>query len=73
MQKHLQAIVTADPIESAEAIGLRYVTDDIPGIQRQRSGKKNFTYFDVKGDRIRTPEEIRRIDALAIPPAYQDV
>ena len=73
MQKHLQAVLTTDPIEAAQAIGLRYVADDIPGIQRKRSGKKDFAYFDTNGDRIRDPEEIRRINALAIPPAYKDV
>lgn len=73
IQKHLQAVITSDPIESAEAIGLRYVSDASPGIQRKPSGKKGFAYFDIKGDRIRDPEEIRRINALAIPPAYKDV
>ncbi|MBD2037283.1 DNA topoisomerase IB [Leptolyngbya sp. FACHB-321] len=73
IQKHVKAVVTSDPIASAEAIGLRYVTDDIPGIQRKRSGKKGFAYIDTNGERIRDPDEIRRIDALAIPPAYKDV
>jgi DNA topoisomerase I len=73
LQKHLHAVLTSDPIEAAEAIGLRYVTDDIPGIQRKRSGKKDFAYFDPNGDRLRTPEDLHRINALAIPPAYQDV
>ncbi len=73
IQKHIKAVVTSDPLKSAAAIGLRYVTDDIPGIQRKRSGKKGFTYFDTNGDRIRDPEEIRRINALAIPPAYKNV
>ncbi|MBD2073878.1 DNA topoisomerase IB [Phormidium sp. FACHB-592] len=73
IQKHVKAVVTSDPIASAEAIGLRYVTDDIPGIQRKRSGKKGFAYIDTNGERIRDPDEIRRIDALAIPPAYKNV
>jgi len=73
IQKHIKAVVTSDPIASAEAIGLRYVTDDIPGIERKRSGKKGFAYIDTNGDRIRDPDEIRRIDALAIPPAYKNV
>lgn len=73
MQQHLQAVISADPIASADAIGLQYVNDDIPGIQRKRSGKKSFAYIDLDGDRIRDPEEIRRINALAIPPAYKDV
>ena len=73
IQKHIKAVVTSDPIASAEAIGLRYVTDDIPGIERKRAGKKGFAYIDTNGDRIRDPDEIRRIDALAIPPAYKNV
>jgi DNA topoisomerase I len=72
IQKYIRAIVTSDPIESAEAIGLRYVTDDIPGIQRQHSDQ-GFDYYDPKGDRITDPQEIHRINALAIPPAYRDV
>ncbi|MBW4473746.1 MAG: DNA topoisomerase IB [Stenomitos rutilans HA7619-LM2] len=73
LQKHLQAVTASDPIKSAEEIGLHYVTDNIPGIQRKRSGKKSFAYFNPNGDRIRDPDEIRRINALAIPPAYKDV
>ncbi|XGV98039.1 MAG: DNA topoisomerase IB [Leptolyngbya sp. BL-A-14] len=73
IHSHIQTLITTDPIASAEAIGLRYVTDDIPGIQRKRSGKKGFAYFNPEGDRIRDPEEIRRINALAIPPAYKNV
>ncbi len=64
--------IPSNPIESAEAVGLTYVSDDTPGIRRQKSGKK-FIYFAVNGDRIRDAETIRRIDSLAIPPAYKDV
>ncbi len=69
----ISAEVPSDPIESAEAVGLRYVTDDIPGIERKRSGKKTFTYVGVDGKTIRNAEEIRRIESLAIPPAYHHV
>ena len=62
-----------DPVESAEVVGLRYVTDDIPGIQRKRSGKKNFIYLDVNGKQIRDAKTIQRINSLAIPPAYTQV
>jgi DNA topoisomerase I len=72
IQKHIRAIVTSDPTESAETVGLRYVTDDIPGIQRQ-STEEGFEYFDVNGERITDAEEIHCINALAIPPAYRDV
>lgn len=64
--------VPSNPVESAEAVGLTYVSDDIPGIRRQKSGKK-FIYFEPNGDRIRDEETIRRINSLAIPPAYKDV
>ncbi len=60
------------PIESAQAVGLHYVSDDMPGIRRKRSSK-NFQYFDQNGDRIRDEKTIARINSLAIPPAYRDV
>ena len=56
----------------ARAAGLRYVSDSDPGYTRRRYGGR-FAYFDVDGARIRDRDEIRRIDSLAIPPAYQHV
>ncbi|UBF23743.1 DNA topoisomerase IB [Kovacikia minuta CCNUW1] len=73
IHKHLKATIVSDPVESAKAVGLRYVTDDTKGISRKRYGKKGFVYLDVNGDRIQDPEELKRINALAIPPAYKDV
>ncbi|MBV9867212.1 MAG: DNA topoisomerase IB [Abitibacteriaceae bacterium] len=67
----LPEIVT-DPVESAKAAGLRYVSDDGLGIQRKKAGK-SFTYLDVKGKTIHDPEELKRIRALAIPPAWTNV
>ncbi len=61
-----------DPVESAKAARLRYVTDDVPGIRRRRAGS-GFVYVDPAGRTIRDPEELRRIRALAIPPAWTDV
>jgi DNA topoisomerase I len=61
-----------DPVESAKAAGLRYVSDRGPGIRRKRVGK-HFSYIGTDGRPIRDPEELRRIKALAIPPAYTDV
>lgn len=72
IQQHIQSIVIADPIEAAKAVGLQYISDDRPGIQRRRTGK-NFTYIGVDGQPVRDRKEIERINALAIPPAYQDV
>jgi DNA topoisomerase-1 len=61
-----------DRVESAKAAGLRYVTDDSPGLRRRKSGK-GFIYTSAGGKVIRDPEVIRRIKSLAIPPAWRDV
>jgi DNA topoisomerase-1 len=69
----LTVAVFVDPVESAKAAGLRYVTDDIPGIRRRRCGKKGFCYLDPKGRTIKDAREIERFKKLAIPPAWTDV
>ncbi len=51
---------------------LHYVDDSQPGIRRRRQHGK-FVYFEPNGERIRDEDEIRRINKLAIPPAYRDV
>ena len=61
-----------DPVASAKAAGLRYVTDTSPGIRRRRSGK-GWAYFGPAGKVIQDPEERLRINSLAIPPAWTDV
>jgi DNA topoisomerase-1 len=58
--------------ESAVSAGLRYVTDRIPGISRQRVGS-GFRYVGPQGVIIRDAAELTRIRALAIPPAWRDV
>jgi DNA topoisomerase-1 len=63
---------SANPVESAKAAGLRYVTDEIPGFSRRKTGK-GFAYISREKRVIRDPEEIRRIESLAIPPAWRDV
>src|SRR5688572_17343189 len=67
----LPEIVT-DPVESAKAAGLRYVTEHGAGIRRRRSGKR-FAYVDAHGHILRDADTLRRIRALAIPPAWTDV
>ncbi|HEY6090174.1 MAG TPA: hypothetical protein VD771_10350 [Gemmatimonadaceae bacterium] len=57
---------------SAAAAGLRYVTDAMPGIRRQRHGR-GFTYTDPGGQVIRSREMIDRFRKLVIPPAWTDV
>ena len=61
-----------DSIESAKAAGLRYVSDDVPGITRKKAGK-HFSFFDPSGKKISDKKEIARIHALAVPPAYTNV
>lgn len=58
--------------EHAERAGLRYVSDDEPGITRKRSGK-GFTYIGPSGKRVTDAATLDRIRKLAVPPAYSDV
>lgn len=64
--------VLEDPKEAALAAGLRYVSDQSPGISRRRNGV-NFSYDDKEGKPLRDPAELKRIRSLAIPPAWQRV
>ncbi|WP_018438196.1 DNA topoisomerase IB [Paraburkholderia atlantica] len=52
--------------------GLRHADDARPGYTRKRE-RDRFVYFDVNGKRIVDEDEIRRINSLAIPPAYENV
>ena len=49
---------------------LRYVDDSTPGITRKRRGRY-WLYFDAKGGRITDREEIDRLNAIGLPPAYE--
>jgi DNA topoisomerase-1 len=63
---------TDEHVESAEAAGLRYVTDAVPGIRRQRRGR-GFAYIAADGAVIRDKAELERIRKLVIPPRWTDV
>lgn len=65
-------VVTASSVHSARMSGLRYVTDRIQGITRRKKGK-NFCFYSLRRQVIRNPIELRRIKALAVPPAWTDV
>jgi len=58
------------PIEPASLI---YVDDTQAGYTRVRVNGHTFHYVDAQGRRIADDAEIQRINALAIPPAYEDV
>ena len=64
--------IITDPVESAKAAGLRYVSDETPGIRRRRAGK-GFTYIAPDGTRLSDAATLARIKSLAIPPAWTDV
>lgn len=66
----VQTIV--DPRDAAETAGLLYVSDEKPGIRRRKSGK-GFRYLRPDGRAVRDEATLRRIRALAIPPAWADV
>ena len=57
-----------DPVHSARAAGLRYVSDERPGIRREM-GPLGFKYLRPDGRVIRRPSELKRIAKLAVPPA----
>src|SRR5213592_5221412 len=59
-------------MEAAEEAGLRYISDDRPGLTRKAKGD-DFEYFDTEGKPIRDEQRLLRIKRLAIPPAYTDV
>jgi len=61
-----------DPVHSAHAAGLRYVSTDMPGIRRERAGKA-FRYRYPTGDLVQEKDVLGRIKALAIPPAWTNV
>jgi DNA topoisomerase-1 len=58
--------------KSAVRAGLVYVTDGIAGISRKRSGT-GWTYFAPGGHRIQDATVRKRLDSLAIPPAWTEV
>ena len=41
----------------------------IPGITR-KALKRGWAYYDAKGDRITDRDEIDRLNAIGLPPAY---
>jgi DNA topoisomerase I len=63
---------SADPLESAQEAGLRYVTGGGPCIRRLRCGK-SFRYLGADGKPLRNEKHLDRIRKLAIPPAWEKV
>lgn len=61
-----------DPLKSAKAAGLKYVTDERPGIKRLKKGK-TFKYIDESSGKNPNKKDLQRIKELVIPPAWEDV
>jgi DNA topoisomerase-1 len=57
---------------AARTAGLRYVDPADPGIRRVRRGR-GFGYVDAKGETVTDEKTLERIEAIVIPPAWQDV
>jgi len=64
-------LVARDPAVLAPLVDLTYVPDDVPGIERRRRGS-GFSYTDALGAAL-DHDQIDRVAALAIPPAWHDV
>ncbi len=61
-----------DHRRTATRAGLTYVTDGFAGISRKRVGT-GWAYYAPNGARIRDQAKRKRLNSLAIPPAWTDV
>lgn len=59
-------------VQAAQAARLRYVSDRLPGITREKTAD-GFVYRDPSGKVIKDAAELARIKGLAVPPAWTDV
>jgi DNA topoisomerase-1 len=66
------APMAAESAQMAIEAGLLYVSCEEPGIRRVRAGK-GFYYLTPANRRLSSASELRRIESLAVPPAYEDV
>jgi DNA topoisomerase I len=71
-EESTSATVMDDPKQSTTAAGLRYVSDNSPGISRKSRGSE-IKFYDGEGRVIKKSEELQRIRSLAIPPAWKNV
>ncbi len=64
--------VVAESAQMAVEAGLVYVSCQEPGIRRVRAGN-GFYYVTPANRRLNSASELRRIESLAVPPAYTNV
>lgn len=68
----VEICAATDPVQIANAVGLRYTSDTAPGITRKPAGK-HFRYIGFDGKPIRDVNELERIKKIGIPPAWTNV
>ena len=75
-QRQIDTVATLeaalDPAVAAKRAALRYVNDSMPGITRHNA-RNGFDYRLSDGSLVRDVATLKRIRALAIPPAWSDV
>ena len=64
--------IIADPVKTASAVGLMYVSDSLPGITRVRKGK-GWSYIFADGTKCKEESILKRIRGLVLPPAWRNV
>ena len=67
-----EQLQSADSRGAADSAGLRYVSDEAPGIRRRRCGR-GFAYLRPDGEPLSDRRVLARIRSLAIPPAWTEV
>lgn len=63
--------IVDDPVKTAAAVHLVYVTDNDTGIKRIKKGE-SFEYI-LQETKLTDEEELKRIKSLVIPPAWENV
>ena len=63
---------SVEPETLARLARLRYVSDEDAGYSRRQNGHGNL-FLTARGKQLRNPRELRRLEHLAIPPAWTDV
>lgn len=72
MRKPRRKLRSEPGVSAASEAALRYASDCQPGFTRRRSGS-GFRYFGISGKPLRNRDELARIDALVLPPAWENV
>jgi DNA topoisomerase-1 len=60
-----------NPVKTAEAVNLVYLSDNVPGFQRVKTNEGFEYYFE--GKKVEDEETLLRIKRLVLPPAWQNV